>query len=213
MKHMGSENNYDKISKMYNWLSGPFENQYRQNALEAFSPVEGEQLLEIGFGTGDNLIQLSKAVGPKGHVTGIENSRKMFALSEKKVRRSGFSDRVTLLRENALSYCFPEQYYDGVFLSFTIETFNDMEIDKLLIDIRMALKPDGRLTILSMAESDKQTIIYRMYLFSHRLFPLLVDCRPINVSKLLTSNQFTLTEEKRLHTYGLPVQIATGRPL
>lgn len=207
---MKGDETYDKISSIYNALSGPFENRYRKEALELFNPQSGESLLEIGFGTGDNLILLADAVGAEGQITGIDNSRKMCRLAEKKVSRRSFSDRVILHCRDALSFPYPVSFYDGIFMSFTLETLTDINISKLLRYAGKALKPEGRLTVLSMAESAKKTLIYRMYLYSHKKFPRFVDCRPLDLNETLNKAGYSTVNVKDLRIYGLPVKIITA---
>lgn len=207
---MKGDNSYDKISSVYNALSGPFENRYRKEALELFNPRPGEELLEIGFGTGDNLILLANAVGSDGQITGIDSSVKMCRIAEKKVERHRFADRVTLHCRDALSFPYPISFFDGIFMSFTLETFTDSHISELLRYAGKALKPEGRLTVLSMAICEKRSLIYRMYLYSHERFPRFVDCRPLDLNGILDNAGFSIEKEKDLRIFGLPVKIITA---
>lgn len=207
---MEGDSSYDKISSFYNLISGPFESRYRKEAIKIFSPLKGESLLEIGFGTGHNLSILAHAVGPKGHITGLDNSRKMFDLTERKLKKQNLTGQVTLHCSDALTYPYPEKNFDGVFMSFTLETFTDENIQALLEKLHRTLKKGSRLTILSMALSDKQTLIYKMYLYSQKRFPRIVDCRPINAQQKLKEAGFSITDEKKLFIYGLPVTIVSS---
>lgn len=208
---MEGDSSYDKISSFYNLISGPFESRYRIEAIKIFSPGKGESLLEIGFGTGHNLSILARAVGPEGHITGLDKSRKMFDLTERKIKKQDLTERVTIHCRDALAYPFPVSAFDGAFMSFTLETFTDDQIQSLLENIHRTLKKGSRLTILSMSESDRHTLIYRMYLCTHNKFPRIVDCRPINTLPMLIRAGFSIIEEKKLHLYGLPVTIISAK--
>ena len=51
----------------------------REEGIKMLAPSPGEHLLEIGFGTGHVLVELARAVGPKGKVFGIDLSENMLA--------------------------------------------------------------------------------------------------------------------------------------
>ena len=46
-----------------------------------FDPRPGEKLLDVGCGAGINTLALSKMVGPKGKIVGIDNSDAMLAVA------------------------------------------------------------------------------------------------------------------------------------
>lgn len=195
-------------------LSATFEGRYRKTAIESLNPARGEELLEIGFGPGDNLILLAEAVGPKGHVTGIDISKKMCEQAERKINRRNLSAIVSIQKDNALIFNYKPQIYDGVLLSFTLETFSDDEISALLNLLAKSLKNNGRLTVLSMAvdEEEKQTLMYKMYLLSHKRFPHLVDCRPLNLRRIIEKDGFEVYSERTYRYYGLPITVISATP-
>ncbi|MBI9098659.1 MAG: class I SAM-dependent methyltransferase [Spirochaetaceae bacterium] len=207
---MDSENNYDKISRFYNLISGSFEGRYRKKALRAFAAGPGESLLEIGFGSGHSLIEMAKDVGEKGHIAGIDNSSSMYRICMRKLRRRGLENRIHLKCQNILEASLEEDFFDGIFLSFTLETFPSEDIKLLMGKIRSWLKPGGRICILSMAESVQRTLLYKMYLWSHKTFPRIIDCRPINPEMILRDGGFSIKKSEHLKIYDLPVHIVLG---
>ena len=54
---------YDRISKVYDYLTGAFERKYAELALECLSVEEGETVLEIGCGPGHCLKRIAESVG------------------------------------------------------------------------------------------------------------------------------------------------------
>ena len=70
---------YDRISRIYDLFSRPFERKHVEEALALLSPEEGESVLEVGFGTGHALKDLGERVGEEGFVVscnGLPNSVK-----------------------------------------------------------------------------------------------------------------------------------------
>jgi demethylmenaquinone methyltransferase/2-methoxy-6-polyprenyl-1,4-benzoquinol methylase len=68
---------YDRISGAYDLIADASEGACREQGLNDLDVGVGEQVLEIGFGTGHAITSLAAAVGPPGHVYGVELSRGM----------------------------------------------------------------------------------------------------------------------------------------
>ena len=64
-------------------------------AIQAFQPQTGSRGLDAGCGIGLQATLLARAVGPAGHVTGLDLSREALVYAKNMVERSGLSDRVT----------------------------------------------------------------------------------------------------------------------
>lgn len=208
---MRKNNYYDKISQVYNYLFSSFEFRYRNKALTMFSAAPGESLLEIGYGTGHSLLTLTESVGESGNVTGIDSSQSMFKITIKKLNKRRLKTRVSLECENVLKSCYSEKTFDGIFMSFTLETFTDESINLLMEKMKLWLKPGGRVCILCMSESSQRSFIYKIYLWSHKTFPTLVDCRPINPEKIILKSGFSIEKTELLKIYNLPVKIILAK--
>ena len=71
----------------------------------------GQQVLEIGYGTGHSLVALAQAVGPQGRVFGIDVSDGMRDVAAARVQEAGLADRVQLVAGPTP----PLPYSDGQF--------------------------------------------------------------------------------------------------
>ena len=142
---------YDKISKFYDYTEGIFEKKYINMALRHLNIKEGEGALEIGFGTGNALIKIAELVGISGIVHGIDISPKMMERTKRKINKRLLSERIILNCGDAAKLPYPENKFDVVFLSFTLELFDTPEIPIILNEIKRVLKPDGRLGVISLS--------------------------------------------------------------
>lgn len=59
---------YDRLSKWYDFFAGPFEKKFREAGLHKLNVAPGKIILEIGFGTGQCILEIARAVGNSGRV-------------------------------------------------------------------------------------------------------------------------------------------------
>ena len=81
----------------------------------------------------------------------------------KKIRMKSFINRVKLTCKDALVLPYPDNMFDAVFLSFTLELFDTHEIPEVLKEIKRVLKPKGRLGVISLCKDDKRSLFLRLY--------------------------------------------------
>ena len=195
---------YDRISTAYDLVADAGERACRDQGLTALNAAPGERVLEVGFGTGHALAAMSLAVGPTGHVCGIDISSGMLAVARRTVvgTRAG---RVSFALDDARSLCFRDAVFDAAFMSFTLELFESADIPVVLAEIRRVLRPAGRVAVVAMAKADRPTTMTDVYQWLHRHFPHFVDCRPISVFEVLEHAGFRTTRTDMMSIWGLPV--------
>jgi demethylmenaquinone methyltransferase/2-methoxy-6-polyprenyl-1,4-benzoquinol methylase len=202
---------YNRMSRWYDMIAGSTEKKYRDWGLEKLSARQGEKILEIGFGTGHCLVSLAKAVGPAGRVTGLDISDGMLAIARARLQQVGLSDRVDLhLGDAAHLDFFQAGDLDGVFMSFTLELFDNPEIPRVLQECHRILKPGGRLAVVSMTKTNPPGLPVRMYEWFHEHMPDYADCRPIFARQALEENGFKIQDVSLSSMWGLPVEIVLG---
>ncbi len=201
---------YDRMSRWYDLLSGKSEKAACQEGLRMLAVKECEKVLEIGFGTGHNLLALAKAVGRSGRVYGIDLSEGMLAVAERRVERAGFAGRVELCCGDAASLPYEADSFQAVFASFTLELFDTPEIPLVLRECRRVLKAGGRVGIVSLSRQGKPNAMRRLYEWAHGRFPNVVDCRPIQVRQSLVAAGFDVQQVALRSMWGLPVEVAVG---
>jgi len=203
---------YNRLSRWYDLVAGSTEKKYRDWGLEKLAARSGEKVLEIGFGTGHCLISLAKAVGPAGGVTGVDISDGMLAIARERLEQEGLNDRVDLHLGDAANLDFIKaDSLDGVFMSFTLELFDNPEIPRVLQECHRTLKPGGRLVVVSMTKNNPPGVPVRMYEWFHEHMPDYADCRPIFARKALEENDFKIQDVNISSMWGLPVEIVLGK--
>jgi demethylmenaquinone methyltransferase/2-methoxy-6-polyprenyl-1,4-benzoquinol methylase len=198
---------YNAMSSYYDLMAGSAEKKYKLMGLSALALQSGETVLEIGFGTGQCLLPIAKAIGTTGQIHGIDLSEGMLNVAQKKAYRAGIQDQVHLKNEDALHLPYSDNTFDAVFNSFTLELFDTPEIPLVLAECKRVLKPDGRLGIVSMVQSEKPGFMLKIYEWSHKKFPSAVDCRPIYARSSIEEAGFRIVSLEEQTLFGLPLQI------
>jgi ubiquinone/menaquinone biosynthesis C-methylase UbiE len=198
---------YNRLARWYDLLAGSSEARLRGRGLAALEVRNGERVLEVGFGTGQALVPLARAVGELGRVYGIDISDRMVERAQHRVEAAGLEARVELVRGDAVELPWPAAGFDAAFLSFTLELFDTPDIPLVLAECRRVLKPGGRLGIVAMAKREPVGLMLRLYEWAHRRFPAAVDCRPIEVRALVEQAGFVVQSREESSTWGLPVDI------
>lgn len=199
---------YDRISGVYDLISDAGEHECRIKGLELLDVQGGEQVLEIGYGTGHALLELAQAVGDAGKVHGVDISQGMYEVAGDRLAKAGLTDRVDLQVHEAPPLPYDDQLFDAVTMSFTLELFPEEVIPCVLAECRRVLKPSGRLGVVSMAlpaEDERESFLEKTYKWMHHHFPHIVDCRPIDVHGVVTEAGFAVQREEELHILSLPV--------
>lgn len=205
---------YNRLSRWYDVIAGSTEKKYRDWGLEKLSAQAGEKFLEIGFGTGHCLVSLAQAVGPDGDVIGVDISDGMLAIAQERLQNEGLSDRVELHLGDAARLDFIESgTLDGVFMSFTLELFDNPEIPRVLQECHRILKPGGRLAVVSMTKTNPPGVAVRMYEWFHEKVPNYADCRPIFAQQAIEQSGFSIQDVSVSSMWGLPVEIVLGKKL
>ncbi len=203
---------YNRLSSWYDVIAGSTEKKYRDWGLEKLSAQAGEKILEIGYGTGHCLVSIAKAVGPTGRVVGVDISDGMLAIARERLQKEGLAERADLQLGDAANLDFLEAgSLDGVFMSFTLELFDNPEIPRVLQECRRLLKTGGRIAVVSMTKTNPPGVAVRIYEWFHEYMPDYADCRPIFARQALEQNGFVIQDVSTSSMWGLPVEIVLGQ--
>jgi ubiquinone/menaquinone biosynthesis C-methylase UbiE len=124
-------------------LSRGKERKMREKALDLARLSLGENVLDIGCGTGTLASAAKRQVGPQGHVCGIDASREMLARASRKARKAG----IEVHFRNALveSMPFRDGQFDVVLSTLMLHHLPGKLRSQCAAEARRVLKPGGRL--------------------------------------------------------------------
>jgi S-adenosylmethionine-diacylgycerolhomoserine-N-methlytransferase len=120
----------------------------RNERIAALSPPTSGSVLEIGCGTGRNLIQLARLY-PEATIYGVDISDQMLVTAATAVAREGLTRRVKLAQADATTFdgsAFGKPVYDRVLFSYTLSMIPDWQ--QALQTASQRLAPDGELHVV-----------------------------------------------------------------
>jgi ubiquinone/menaquinone biosynthesis C-methylase UbiE len=201
-----TRNNYDRLSRWYDFLSGSSERPARMRGLQMLDVQTGECVLEIGCGTGESLSVLGACVGSTGEVFGLDLSAGMLGVAKGKLRKSGLSN-VICLQGDGLHLPFADKSLNAIFMSFTLELLPETEISFALHECKRVLRDNGRIGVVSLLQKEAPNWMERLYTWSHRRYPHVIDCRPIPIRDSVSRSGFENSQFQEMSMWGLAVGI------
>lgn len=124
-------------------------------------------MIEIGCGTGRNLIAAARA-WPEARFYGIDISEAMLETARAKVAKAGLTDRITLAQGDATEFdaqgLFGIATFDRVFQSYTLSMIPDWR--GALREGAGKLAPGGRLDLVDFGQQEKLPRAWRAFLYS-----------------------------------------------
>jgi demethylmenaquinone methyltransferase/2-methoxy-6-polyprenyl-1,4-benzoquinol methylase len=201
---------YDRLSRWYDAIVGWSEKKARETGLQKLAPVEGETVLEIGFGTGHCIQALAQSVGTSGKVHGVDISEGMMDITRQRLNRAKLSDRVELKCGDATNLPYESYSFDAVFMSFTLELFDTPEIPIVLQECQRVIRTDGRICVVSLSK-ERENWVTHAYEWLHRKIPSYADCRPIFVRKSLEDVGFQVVDVTHIAWWGFLCEIVLAK--
>jgi S-adenosylmethionine-diacylgycerolhomoserine-N-methlytransferase len=138
----------------------------RDRLISELGPPIGGSVLEIGCGTGRNLIALATRY-PTARLYGVDISAEMLKSAKASIARHGFYDRITLAEADAVTLDPRERFsrpaFDRIFFSYTLSMIPDWR--GALAHAAGLLKPGGRLQIVDFGACEAMPVQAKRVLY------------------------------------------------
>jgi S-adenosylmethionine-diacylgycerolhomoserine-N-methlytransferase len=149
---------YDATRKFY--LLG------RDRLVADLAVPTGGFVLEIGCGTGRNLIKIARAY-PTARLYGLDISVEMLSTARASIARAGLANRITVVQGDATSFdasaLFSITQFDRVVMSYTLSMIPDWEA--ALAQGAHALSSGGALHIVDFGQQEQLPAWFKRALF------------------------------------------------
>jgi len=119
-------------------------NDIRPWIIDLLKPVMNEKILDVGCGSGEQVIPFAKETKNKSEIIGIDLSQKLLDLASKEAKKESL--KIKLFQHDANNNLpFDDGYFDAVTCCFTIYHIKNRL--NLINEFHRTLKPGGRLLI------------------------------------------------------------------
>jgi len=122
---------------------------FREGALDLARVSPGDQVLDVGCGTGELAMLAMRRVGAQGAVHGIDAGEEMVARARQKAVRESLG--VTFDVATAQALPFPDGGFDVVLCTMMIHHLPRSGRKQAIGEMLRVLRPEGRLLIMDLA--------------------------------------------------------------
>ena len=142
---------YRKMASWYDTMLAPFTASLRRKTLGLYPPMSGLQVLEVGCGTGTNLVPFHEA---GCRVAGIDLSPAMIAQAQKKL-----TDPADLRVGDAASMPYSNDQFDLIVAMLTLHEMPSKLRPMVLQEMVRVLKTSGRMLLVDYQCEPHRTLL------------------------------------------------------
>jgi Methylase involved in ubiquinone/menaquinone biosynthesis len=140
---------YKGLSKIYDLLDVLYFRNQKSNprtALMDYINQKDSMILDICTGTAANAIAIAKRKR-NARIVGIDLSKEMLHIANKKIKKQGLNN-INLYQMDATETKFSDNTFNVVIISLVLHEVPQELADKILLEAKRILKPDGKLQVL-----------------------------------------------------------------
>lgn len=165
---------FNKIAKNYdqmnNIISLDLQNHWRNVTNNKISLKGNEIILDLCCGTGDWTIALAKKI-TNGHIFGIDFSKNMLNIANKKIKKLNLENKITLIQADALQLPFSNNYFDIVTIGYGLRNLKNL--DSGLKEIHRVLKSKGQFVCLESSQPTNVIVKPLWHFYMKKILPYL----------------------------------------
>jgi len=139
----------------------------RDRLIDGLAPSTGARVLEVGCGTGRNLIRAASA-HPTIHAYGVDISEEMLSTARARIDAAGLRGRISVARGDATAFdpeaLFGVEVFDRVFVSYALSMIPPWRLAIERAHARLA--PGGSLHIVDFGDQAELPAAFRALLRS-----------------------------------------------
>jgi phosphatidylethanolamine/phosphatidyl-N-methylethanolamine N-methyltransferase len=180
---------YSDLAHFYDSVFGRAFVDHEHEVIEGMTFRPGQQVLEIGVGTGISL----DAYPPYVHVTGIDPSADMLAHAVEKVRENQWR-HIEVCNGDAHNLAFPDNSFDWVFTFHVLTVVSNPR--RMMDEMIRVCKPGGRIIVVSHFAS-ASPLLYLFGMIINPITNLLGWTTRLRARDVLDGQRITVERQER----------------
>jgi len=140
---------YDRHNTYYD-VAATFQRNSITRGLNIAEVRDGDLVLEVGFGTGEALVELARKVGG-GKVYGLDISPKALEKARALLARNSLLSKVQLNLGDARRLPYDNDFFDVLFSSYVLDLLESEHIPIVLSEFKRVMKPGGKVVLVNMS--------------------------------------------------------------
>ncbi len=162
--------------------------RFMADVVDKMQVEPGDEIIDLGAGTGRNARLLLNRVGPTGRIVGVDISPQMLARARRRCERYPEISFVQHRIEQPLPFT---EEFDKVFISFVLHGFEDEDKRRIIANAQRALKPNGILWVLDYNEFDLDHLWFPLrWIFRQFECQLAMEFLRLNLKEMLSDSGF-----------------------
>lgn len=200
---------YSRTGRLFEAWGRLVDSRARGRVLQLCAVSDGDAVLEVGAGTGSQLLALASA-NPSGRTVGIDLADGMLREARRRINTAGITS-ADVLRGDACDLPLDDDSVDVVVSSYVLDILAWEDIRRALTEFHRVLRPRGRLVLCHMTPGERRLHRLGDHLYDSGL-PLTGNCRGIRLAALLAEHGFDQITREYGAQFLLPSEIVTARP-
>lgn len=166
-------NVFEKIYNRYDFMNSVISFQrhkvWRKDVMKKMQVKRGDKALDVCCGTGDWSFSLAESVGESGKVIGLDFSKNMLSVGQKKLENSQLN-HLEFVHGNAMELPFDNDSFDFVTIGFGLRNVPDYT--QVLQEMRRVVKPGGKVVCLETSQPTMFGFRQLYYFYFGYIMPL-----------------------------------------
>ena len=158
---------YDKMNAI---ISFKQHDLWRDKTMKKMGNLSDMTILDLCCGTGDWTFDLSKAVGQKGKVVGLDFSENMLKMAQDKLDKKG-NENIEFIQGNAMAIPFENDMFDAVTIGYGLR--NTPDYLTVLREIFRVLKTGGKVVCIETSHPTLPIYKQAFELYFKKVMPFL----------------------------------------
>ncbi len=199
---------YDFRSSVYDKTVAISELEYHKKALDKVQWHSHLKVLEVATGPGRVLLEIAKRTGNAEPIHGIDLSKKMLELAEKRIAKNGY-ENIVLKQGDCRHLPCTDNSFDILYNGYMMDLIPADDMQGILKEMYRVLKPGGKLIMINMSKIEgSYSFLENLYQFLPKILTLYImgNCRPVLMEEAVSKIGFA-NIEREYHNGKHPTEI------